>query len=65
MRATALRRKKKEISQIVSLRPIKNVEVKADPFYSESNINHLEKVISRIESGKSVLKEHKIPGVDE
>ena len=35
-------------------------EVTADPFYSENNINYLKKVISDIESGKSVLSEHEL-----
>ena len=33
-------------------------EVSVDPFYSKSNMNHLEKVISEIESGKATLVEH-------
>lgn len=33
-------------------------EVSADPFYSESNIRHLEKVVSDIETGRAVLVEH-------
>jgi len=35
-------------------------EVSVDPFYSEANISYLKKVISDIESGKSVLKEHEL-----
>lgn len=35
-------------------------EISADPFYSESNMKHLQSVISDIESGKSILKEHKL-----
>ena len=35
-------------------------EVSADPFYSESNVNYLRRVISDIESGKAVLKEHEL-----
>ncbi len=35
-------------------------EISADPFYSESNMKHLQSVISDIESGKSVLKEHQL-----
>lgn len=35
-------------------------EISADPFYSESNMKHLRSVISDIESGKSILKEHKL-----
>ena len=31
-----------------------------DPFYSESNIKHLKTVISDIESGRAVLKEHEL-----
>lgn len=33
-------------------------EIKADPFYSESNMRVLEQRISNIESGKSIPKEH-------
>lgn len=35
-------------------------EVSTDPFYSESNMNYLRRVISDIESGKAVLKEHEL-----
>lgn len=35
-------------------------EVSVDPFYSESNINYLKKVIDEIESGKAVLVEHEL-----
>ena len=38
-------------------------EVSADPFYSESNMNYLRRVISDIESRKAVLKEHIIASV--
>lgn len=33
-------------------------EISADPFYSESNMKHLSKVISDIETGKAKLVEH-------
>ena len=33
-------------------------EITADPFYSESNIKYLKKVIADIESGKAKLVEH-------
>ena len=33
-------------------------EVSVDPFYSKSNMDHLTKVISEIESGKATLVEH-------
>ena len=33
-------------------------EVSADPFYSESNMKHLEKVVSDIETGREILTEH-------
>lgn len=33
-------------------------EITADPFYSESNMRYLEKVITDIESGKAKLVEH-------
>jgi len=39
-------------------------EINADPFYSESNMKYLEKVIDDIESGRSVLKEHDLIEVD-
>ena len=35
-------------------------EVSIDPFYSESNMAHLDKVIGDIESGKAVLTEHEL-----
>ena len=35
-------------------------EVSLDPFYSESNMTYLKKVIDDIESGKSVLAEHRL-----
>lgn len=33
-------------------------EVSADPFYSESNMRHLESVIANIETGRATLVEH-------
>ena len=33
-------------------------EINTDPFYSESNMRYLEKVIADIESGKVKLVEH-------
>ena len=35
-------------------------EVSVDPFYSESNMNYLKKVISEIDSGKAKLREHEL-----
>ena len=35
-------------------------EVSVDPFYSESNMAYLKKVINDIESGKAVLVEHEL-----
>ena len=35
-------------------------EVSVDPFYSESNMTYLKKVIDDIDSGKSVLAEHEL-----
>lgn len=35
-------------------------EVSADPFYSESNMKYLERVISDIETGKANLVEHNL-----
>ncbi|MDD6484031.1 MAG: type II toxin-antitoxin system RelB/DinJ family antitoxin [Clostridiales bacterium] len=37
-------------------------EISADPFYSESNIRHLNKVVSDIEAGKAKLMEHELIG---
>lgn len=31
-----------------------------DPFYSKANMEHLEKVIEKIESGKTKLKKHEL-----
>lgn len=39
-------------------------EVSADPFYSESNMNHLRQVIHDIDSGKAKLTEHDLIEVD-
>lgn len=35
-------------------------EVSVDPFYSESNMTYLKKVVEDIESGKGVLAEHEL-----
>lgn len=35
-------------------------EVSIDPFYSESNMSYLNKVVGDIESGKGVLMEHEL-----
>lgn len=35
-------------------------DVSVDPFYSESNIAYLKKVVEDIESGKSILVEHEL-----
>lgn len=40
-------------------------EISADPFYSERNINHLNKVIDGIEDGTSPLTEHDLIEDDE
>ena len=39
-------------------------EVSVDPFYSESNIRHLEKIIRDIESGKARFAEHDLIEVE-
>ena len=39
-------------------------EVSADPFYSESNIDHLRKIIHDIDTGKAKLTEHELIEVD-
>lgn len=40
-------------------------EITADPFYSEKNMRHLEKIIDDIESGRSKLTEHELIEVDD
>ena len=35
-------------------------EVSVDPFYSESNMAYLKKLMSEIDSGKAVLSEHEL-----
>ena len=40
-------------------------EITADPFYSESNMQYLNKVIEGIENGTRPLAEHKLIEVDE
>ena len=35
-------------------------EVSVDPFYSDSNMTYLKKVVDDIESGKAVLVEHEL-----
>ena len=35
-------------------------DVSVDPFYSESNMAYLKKVVEDIESGKAVLDEHEL-----
>lgn len=35
-------------------------EISADPFYSESNMKHLNSVIADIESGIAILAEHEL-----
>ena len=41
-------------------------EIKCDPFYSESNIKYLEKIVSDINEGKAKFEEHElIEEVDE
>lgn len=35
-------------------------EISADPFYSERNMQYVEKVISDIEAGRTTLVEHKL-----
>lgn len=39
-------------------------EVSADPFYSESNMKYLEKVIADIDAGRAELVEHDIIEVE-
>lgn len=39
-------------------------ELNADPFYSESNIAHLKKIVDRINNGTAKLEEHDLIEVD-
>lgn len=39
-------------------------EVSADPFYSESNIKHLEKIMEDIQTGKAHFAEHDLIEVE-
>ena len=39
-------------------------EVSADPFYAESNINHLRQIVHDIDTGKAKLTEHDLIEVD-
>ena len=39
-------------------------EVSADPFYSESNINHLRQITNDIDTGKIPLTEHELMEAD-
>lgn len=39
-------------------------EVSADPFYSESNMKHLEKVTAEINAGTAKLTEHELVEVE-
>ena len=40
-------------------------EIKVDPFYSESNMKYLEKIVSDIKEGKAKFEEHELIEVDE
>ncbi|MBO4815387.1 MAG: type II toxin-antitoxin system RelB/DinJ family antitoxin [Clostridia bacterium] len=35
-------------------------EIRVDPFYSESNVKYLEKVISDVKEGKAKFEEHEL-----
>lgn len=39
-------------------------EINADPFYSESNIRHLESIVRDIKNGKAHFTEHELIEVD-
>ena len=39
-------------------------EIKADPFYSKSNLNHLEKIAERVNTGTANYVEHELIEVD-
>lgn len=40
-------------------------EVTADPFYSESNLRYLEKIMSDVKTGKAHFEEHNLIEVDD
>lgn len=40
-------------------------DVSADPFYSESNMKYLEKIIDDIDAGRAHMAEHELIEVDE
>lgn len=40
-------------------------EINADPFYSESNIRHLENIVRDIKSGKAHFAEHEMIETDD
>lgn len=40
-------------------------ELSADPFYSKTNIEELERRVSNLRTGKSTLKEHELIEVDD
>lgn len=40
-------------------------EIKTDPFYSESNIKYLEKIVSDIKDGKAKFVEHELVEEDD
>lgn len=40
-------------------------ELSADPFYSKTNIDELERRVSNLRTGKSTLKEHELIEVDD
>ena len=40
-------------------------EIKADPFFSESNMKYLEKIVSDMKDGKAKFEEHELIEVDE
>ena len=39
-------------------------DVSIDPFYSESNMRHLSKIVSEVDSGTAVLTEHELIKAD-
>ena len=51
------------LKRLVSERRIP-FEVSADPFYSKENMDELERRVANIRTGKSVLKEHDLIGVE-
>ena len=59
-----LKRSMEEVCAEMGLSMTTAFEVSADPFYSESNINHLRQIVHDIDTGKAKLTEHELLEVD-